>query len=261
MLSWGPRAAAYAPVAPLVRGGALHGWAAMTDANPVRSRGGSQVGLPGTEDALLARLRLGDEAAFVDLVAWLQPDLLRLARVYVSSTIAEEIVQDTWLAVIGSLDTFAGRSSLRTWIVGIALHKARTKRHREARQIPCSAFEAPVDPSGEPAVDPARFQDSGEWEGHWVSYPRRWDELPEEAWLSTEATATIRGVIDGLPPAQAAVVTLRDVLGWSSSEVATAVGVSAANQRVLLHRARVRVRRTLEDFALRRARQPRSSES
>ncbi|MCI0585042.1 MAG: sigma-70 family RNA polymerase sigma factor [Chloroflexi bacterium] len=206
------------------------------------------------EAGLVARLRAGDEAAFVDLVEGMTPAMLRMARLYTSAAVAEEVTQDTWLAVVRGVDAFEGRASLRTWIFGILLNIARTKGERERRQIPYSAFIDPAADRAESAVEAERFRPPGDaWAGHWVSYPRRWDELPEERWPSREATSEIRAIVDALPPAQREVVTLRDVIGWSSVEVCQALGITAVNQRVLLHRGRAHVRRALEALAHREA--------
>ena len=200
------------------------------------------------EDALLPALRAGDPAAFGELVDRLNGPLLRLARMYASNpAIAEEVVQETWIGVIQGLDRFEGRSSLRTWCSRIVVNIARTRAAREHRQIPFSAFEDPTGTS-EPAVAVDRFLPASdpEWPGHWVSYPQHWDELPGERLLAGETRALIDAAIAGLPPSQREVITMRDVNGWGSDEVCNALEISATNQRVLLHRARAKVRRALE---------------
>jgi len=204
------------------------------------------------DSKLVARLRAGDEAAFVELVTSHATSMLRVARMYCPAAVAEDVLQDTWIGVIRGLDSFDGRASLRTWMFRILVNIARTRGKREHRQIPYSAFVDPAAEPAEPAVDAERFRPAGEdWSGHWVSYPQRWDELPEQRWLSREATAEIRAAIDALPPAQREVVTLRDVVGWSADEVCAALGLSPGNQRVILHRGRSRVRRALEEIAAR----------
>lgn len=242
---------AYARPAGLVLGPtARRGLAAMTDDGRAEGGRAPQGDDSSADLRLVARLRARDEAAFSGLVDALSPSLLRLGRLYASSAGAEEVVQDTWLAVVRGLDAFEGRSSLRAWIFGILVNVARTRRRHDRRQIPFAAFEE-TETAARPTVSASRFRPAGdEWEGHWVSYPRRWEEQPEAAWLSKEATAVIRRTIDGLPPAQREVVTMRDVLGWSAGEVAEALGISAGNQRVLLHRGRSRVRNALDRFAL-----------
>jgi RNA polymerase sigma-70 factor (ECF subfamily) len=206
------------------------------------------------EERLIERLRDGDEAAFVALVEQHGPGLRRLARMYTSADVADEVVQDTWIAVLNGLDRFEGRAALRTWIVRILINIARGRGEREHRQIPFSAF---VDPSAEPewSVSPDRFRPAGgEWSGHWISFPERWDEQPETSYLSSESVAVAISAINALPPAQQEVVSLRDVDGWSSDEVCEALGISPGNQRVLLHRGRSKVRAALErSIAERRA--------
>ena len=201
------------------------------------------------EDALLAGLRAGDPAAFGELVDRLNGPLLRLARMYASNpAIAEEVVQEAWIGVIQGLDRFEGRSSLRTWCSRIVVNIARTRAAREHRQIPFSAFEDPASSASEPSVEPSRFlpPNDPEWPGHWVSYPARWDEIPEARLLAGETRQVIDAAIGTLPPSQREVITLRDVNGWAADEVCNTLGISATNQRVLLHRARARVRRAVE---------------
>lgn len=195
---------------------------------------------------IVARLRAGEETAFVQLVDRHDRSLWRLARIYTTDAVAEEVVQETWIAVLHGLERFEGRASLRTWIVGIVINIARNRRDREQRQIPFSAF---IDPAASPeaAVDPARFQGAGDRSpGGWLSFPERWDEQPEQHYLSSEGVEIARRAIDALPGAQREVVALRDVEGWSSDEVSEALGLSPGNQRVLLHRGRSRVRAALE---------------
>jgi RNA polymerase sigma-70 factor (ECF subfamily) len=206
------------------------------------------VQVEAAEAQLLDALRAGDEGAFAALVREYHPSLLRVARMYVStSASAEEVVQETWLGVLNGLARFEGRSSLRTWIFRILTNIAKTRGQRDARAVPFSALgEAGEE---EPSVEPDRFASPGErWAGHWRSYPERWDLLPAERLLSAETLARVRDAIGSLPPAQAEVITLRDVEGWSSEEVCSALDLSETNQRVLLHRARSKVRRALEDY-------------
>ena len=192
-------------------------------------------------------LRQRDEVAFARLLREHQAGLLHVARIYVSSAaVAEEVVQETWLAVLNGIDRFEGRSSLKTWIFRILTNIAKTRAQREGRTLPFSALERP-DGVPEPAVDPDRFLDPEHprWPGHWASKPTAW---PEERLLEAETRATIERAIEALPPAQRAAISLRDVEGWSSEEVCNALGVSETNQRVLLHRARSKVRRALEEY-------------
>jgi RNA polymerase sigma-70 factor (ECF subfamily) len=200
------------------------------------------------EANLLDALRSGDERAFAELVAEYHSSLVRVARTYVSTLAsAEEVVQETWLAVLKGLDHFEGRSSLRTWIFRILTNIAKTRGQRDARSVPFSALREAE--SDEPSVDADRFAPSGErWAGHWKSYPDRWDALPPERLVSDETLARVHEAIDRLPPVQQQVITLRDVEGWSSEETCSALEISETNQRVLLHRARSKVRQALESY-------------
>ena len=200
------------------------------------------------EAQLLDALRAGDERAFSELVREYHASLVRIARMYVSTRAsAEEVVQETWLAVLKGLDRFEGRSTLRTWIFRIATNIAKTRGQRDARSLPFSALgDAEGD---EPSVDADRFAPPGErWAGHWKSYPERWETLPAERLLAAETLARVHEAIEALPPAQARVITLRDVEGRSAEEVCSALEISETNQRVLLHRARSRIRQTLEGY-------------
>lgn len=200
----------------------------------------------GGDAILIARLKQGDEAAFLGLVNDHGGTLRRIARLYASDAVAEEVVQETWIAVIQGLDRFEGRSSLRTWMVTILINIARNRGEREKRQIPFSAFEDPA-AAPEAAVDADRFQGpTGRFPGGWVSFPERWDEQPEARFLSAEGVEAARRAIEALPPAQREVVLLRDVEGWPSGDVSAALGITPGNERVLLHRGRSRVRATIE---------------
>jgi RNA polymerase sigma-70 factor, ECF subfamily len=203
-----------------------------------------------TEDDELAALRSGDEAAFEALVDRYGPSLRRVARLYVRSpAVADDVVQDTWLAVLNGLDRFEGRSSLKTWIFSILANIARTRGTREARSIPFSELASREAAQDDPAVSPDRFQSAGSAQpGAWGIPPASWAPIPEERLLSEETLDRIRDAIAELPPAQRAVIALRDVEGWSSSEAREALGLSEANQRVLLHRARSKVRAALEGY-------------
>jgi RNA polymerase sigma-70 factor (ECF subfamily) len=201
---------------------------------------------PSDDERLVARLRAGNEAAFVQLVDRHDRSLWRIARMYTTDAVADEVVQETWLAVLKGLEAFEGRASLRTWIVRILINIARNRREREQRQIPFSAF-VELSASSEASVDPDRFQKSGDrFPGGWTSFPERWDEQPESHYLSSEGVEIARRAIAALPAAQREVVSLRDVEGWSSDEVCETLGISPGNQRVLLHRGRSRVRTALE---------------
>lgn len=181
-------------------------------------------------------LRAGDERVFEQLVRMYQGTLLRVAQMYVSSrAVAEEVVQETWLAVLNGIDRFEGRSSLKTWIFTILANRAKTRGQREGRTIPFSALG-----DSEPAVEPDRFD-----RGHWATLP---DDWPEERLLGGEVLRVIDDAIESLPPTQRAVITLRDVQGWSAEDVRNALELSETNQRVILHRARSKVRGALEEY-------------
>jgi len=199
---------------------------------------------------MVEALRSGNEAAFVSLVDRYHATMLRLAIMFVmSQAVAEEVVQEAWIGVLQGLNRFEGRSSLKTWIFRILTNCAKTRARREGRSVPFSSLSEFSADHPEPAVDPARFRGPDqEWPGHWISFPRNWDEIPEERILSQETRAYIQVAIDALPPGQREVITLRDIEGWSSDETCDLLGVSEANQRVLLHRARSRVRRVLEKY-------------
>jgi RNA polymerase sigma-70 factor (ECF subfamily) len=191
-----------------------------------------QVGAAEVE--LLEALREGQESAFTALVEEYHSSIVRVARTYVSNrATAEEVAQETWLAVLNGLDRFEGRASLKTWIFRILANIAQTRAQRDSRSLPFSSLG---DESSEPAVD------------HWKSYPERWDTLPEERLVGDETRSRIEGAIERLPSIQRQVITLRDIEGWSAEEVCSALELSETNQRVLLHRARSKVRQALEAY-------------
>ena len=196
----------------------------------------------GVDGGRLAALRDGDERAFTQLVDELSPRMLKLARVYVtSSAIAEEVVQEAWVVVLRTLDRFEGRSSLSTWILGIVLNAARARSRHEARSRPFSSLST----DDQPLIDPTRFlpPDHDRWPGHWAIAPAPW---PEHALETAEATRIIRATVAALPEAQRVVITLRDLIGCTADETCNALRLTETNQRVLLHRARTRVRAALE---------------
>ena len=198
--------------------------------------------------ALAAALRNGDEAAFAWLVDRYDGALRRLARTYVSTpAVADEVVGETWLAVVKGIDRFEGRSSVSTWLYRILANIARTRGVREQRSIPFSSAAGALEDGDGPAVDPDRFQRRGRGAGGWAAPPIPWDEVPEERYAAQETLALIEAAIEQLPPAQREVITLRDIEGWTSEEVRNALDLSETNQRVLLHRARSKVRRALEE--------------
>ncbi len=209
------------------------------------------TGISTEEQALILGLRNGDEEAFVLLLNRYSSSLLRVAMLYVPSrAVAEEVVQETWIGVLQGIGRFEGRSSLKTWIFSILTHRAKTRGQQEGRQIPFSSFWTPEDGPGETALDPERFlpADHSRWPEHWALPPQSWGESPEKRLLSQETQAHLREAIAALPPAQREVITLRDIEQWTSQEVCNALGISETNQRVLLHRARSRVRRSLESY-------------
>lgn len=199
---------------------------------------------------LVAGLRAGDESVFTELVDTHSETMLRIACGVLSSTaVAEEVVQETWLAVFTGIHRFEGRSSLRTWIFRILMNTASTQRTRDARTLSFTDLGRELS-EDEPAVDPDRFlpSDHESWPGHWSSPPESWGSNPEAQVLATETLGVVSRVLQGLPLAQRTVVTLRDVQGWTPEEVSEALGVSRGNQRVLLHRGRSRLRAALEEW-------------
>lgn len=208
--------------------------------DPVASRG------PDAE--LVARLLEGDEASFIAIVNGYSSGLLRVASLFVSSrAVAEEVVQDTWLAVLDALPSFEGRSSLKTWVFRILSNRAKTRAEKEGRTTPFSA--SGIEEGGEPAVDPARFAA----DGRWLTDPGRWQERdPERLAMHREAISHLESALENLPPAQRAVVVLRDVEGLEAAEVCNILSISESNERVLLHRGRSRLRAELGEHLERR---------
>jgi RNA polymerase sigma-70 factor, ECF subfamily len=201
------------------------------------------------DSATVAALRDGDEVVFAELVDRHSSAMIRVAMAYVPSrAAAEEAVQEAWIAVVNGIDGFEGRSSLKTWIFRILVNIAMRSGAKERRSTPFSALAADDD-TGEPTVDPDRFlpADHELFPGHWAIMPARWP-TPEEGLLAGETREVIAGAINELPEAQRTVIALRDVEGWSSDEVSEVLEISAGNQRVLLHRARSRVRNAVESY-------------
>jgi RNA polymerase sigma-70 factor (ECF subfamily) len=220
--------------------------------SPSISRWSTAVKSPGltkAEDTLIARLRRGDEEAFDELVNQHHSALIRMATGYVADReVAEEVVQDTWMAVIESLDRFEGRSSLRTWVCGILIHKAKDRGVREKRHTTFSAFES-YDDDNEEAVDPSRFQQTGEWAGHWAFPPQPWDDqTPEKLLASKQAVDCMQRAIEALPATLKEVLILRDVEGVEAKEVCEILKITETNLYVRLHRARERVRAAVESY-------------
>jgi len=196
---------------------------------------------------LVARLRDGDERAFEAAVDGLSPAMLAVARGYVRTrSVAEEVVQEAWLGVIKGLAGFEARSTLRTWVLQIVANIARKRAVGEARSLPFSSLELGDD---EPAVEPERFRGADEpYPGGWRSFPTDWRTLPQTRLLARETLDLVDRAIAELPEAQRIVITLRDVIGCAPAEVGEALMISEGNQRVLLHRARTRVRARLERY-------------
>jgi len=201
-----------------------------------------------TDLPVLEALRAGDETAFAGLVDRYGSSMLRLATMWVGRrAVAEEVVQETWLGILQGLERFEGRSTLKTWMFRILANTAKKRAAREGRMIPFSALSDPLHEPSEPAVEPERFgEPGGRHPGSWVSIPHSWQDLPAERLESRETMGVIGGAIAGLPPTQREVIRMRDVEGLSSKEACNVLGISETNQRVLLHRARSRVRRALE---------------
>ena len=197
------------------------------------------------ETELIAALRRGDREAFAKLVDELSPALLRLAMAHVPSrAVAEEVVQDTWLGVLDGLAGFEGRAALKTWIFRILANRAKTRGAREARSVPFSALsDGDGSEGGEAGVDPARFDTKGMWQDP----PHAWAaQTPEELLRREEAVKVMEDVVAALPKGQRAVITLRDLEGVGPEETCNLLGITMTNQRVLLHRARTKVREALE---------------
>jgi RNA polymerase sigma-70 factor (ECF subfamily) len=193
--------------------------------------------------ALLDALRCGDDRAFARLVDSHHRSLLRVAQLYVRDRgVAEEVVQETWLAVLEGIDRFEGRSSLKTWIYRILTNRAKTRAQREHRELPFSALC-----DDKPEVDETRFRpiDDPKSPQQWAAPPRAW---PDERILARETVDQLRNAVAQLPPAQQVIVGLRDIEGWRADEVCEALGITPGNQRVLLHRARSRLRNALEEY-------------
>jgi len=209
---------------------------------PVRN-----VALVHDDAIVVAGLQRGDEAVFEQVVTAYSNALLRLAQDFVRTrSVAEEVVQETWLAVLNGIDRFEGRSSFKTWLFRILVNKAKTRGVREARTVPFSALAPEGD---EPAVPAERFRGADdEWPGHWASPPRSLDTVPEERLLALEARQQLTSALSTLPESQRIVVTLRDVAGWDADEVCDVLGLSEGNQRVLLHRGRAKLRAAFEQY-------------
>lgn len=198
------------------------------------------------EVSLLAALRDGDEDAFREVLRLHHAGMVRMARSFVhSQAVAEEVAQEVWASVVQGIDRFEGRSSLKTWLYRILVKRAISRAEKEGRSVPFSAIGAD---DGEDVVDPSRFSATGHWSSPDAA-PKRWDDdTPERLALSAESRRIIESTIESLPPNQRAVITMRDLQGWDSKDVCNILEVSETNQRVLLHRARAKVRAALETY-------------
>jgi RNA polymerase sigma-70 factor (ECF subfamily) len=199
------------------------------------------------ESRLIAALRDGDETVFAQLVDQHAPAMLRVARGYVPShEIAEEVVQETWIALMKGIARFEGRSSLRTWLFSVLINIAKSRGSRERRDA-----DAAIAAVTGGTVDPARFRGAEDrYPGHWkpTDVPAAFPDTPEGSVLGDELVDVARRELDKLPERQRTVVALRDMLGFDSAEVCELLDISTANQRVLLHRGRAAVRQVLEDY-------------
>ncbi len=203
-----------------------------------------EIPLHPADDACVRRLLAGDERAFVELLDKHNDTMLRVARGFLPGRgVAEEVVQETWMAVLKGLPRFQGRSSLKTWMFRILTNRAKTRSRREGRTVPMSAMGT-LDDSGKPTVDADRFDTQGMWKGH----PEPWSGTPEKRVVDAELQRHVEAAIKTLPERQRLVITLRDVKGWTSPEVCNVLAISDTNQRVLLHRARSKVRVALADY-------------
>jgi RNA polymerase sigma-70 factor (ECF subfamily) len=206
----------------------------------------------GDETQFIAALRAGEESAFVELIDRYHAHMVRLAHVFVrDAAVADEVVQEAWLGVLRGIDRFEAHSSLRRWISSILINRAKTRAARERRSVPFSALTDDIgSQSFEPSVEPEHFRpDAAEqWRGGWVSFPRDWNNAPDEQVLSQETQNHIHACIDALPDSQRDVVVLRDVHGLTADETCRLLRISEVNQRVLLHRGRAKVRRALKRY-------------
>jgi RNA polymerase sigma-70 factor, ECF subfamily len=208
-----------------------------------------QLSTPNDEMALLAALRQGDETAFTVLVDRYHTGMVRLAQTFVASqATAEDVAQDAWLGVLRGVPSFEGRSSLKTWIYRILINRAKTRGQRDSRLLPFTSHTSATLPDEDDTDSMDLLFARAESGGHWLSAPRSWQDLPEERFLSHETRAMIDEAIRMLPETQQRVIRLRDIEGLSSADVCNMLEISETNQRVLLHRARERVRHALAAY-------------
>jgi RNA polymerase sigma-70 factor, ECF subfamily len=203
-----------------------------------------------SDEELVRALCAGDEEAFMAVVRRYNALMLHVALGYVrTQAVAEDVVQETWCAVLAGIDRFEGRAALKTWIMRILVNRAKTRGQREARCVPFSSLGGQEDDDGA-AVDPDRFlpADHPRYPGGWSASPAACSHVPDERLLAAEVREHIRAAVAELPARQRAVIALRDIEGWSPEEVCDKLDLSEGNQRVLLHRARSRVRADLERY-------------
>ncbi len=202
---------------------------------------------PTEDSALVEALQNGDESTFEQLIQKYQASMVRVAMLYVADrTIAEDVVQDTWIGMLQGLGKFEGRSSLKTWIFSILTNRAKTRAEKEGRQQGVSFDDLGGD---EPAVEQERFTGTDHpFTGHWAELPDDWGGVPENRLLSAETQSVIQTAIEALPPNQRAVIRLHDIEEWTTQEICNILEISESNQRVLLHRARSKVRAALERY-------------
>jgi len=222
----------------------------MSTSKPQRTGSRSVIHSSNVEPVLIAALRRGEEGAFETLIVRHHTALVRLARVWVRDPrAAEEVVQETWLAVVQGIHGFEGRAPLQSWIVGILANKAKRCGMRESRSRPFSEFGVDTDWGASPAIDPEYFFPAGhEWAGHWVQPHMEREGSPERQMLADEMGSFILQQIDELPAHFRGVILLRDLHGMTADETCTMLGISAGNQRVLLHRARTKLRIALGPY-------------
>ncbi|MEM6110294.1 sigma-70 family RNA polymerase sigma factor [Mycobacterium sp. 050272] len=199
-----------------------------------------------SEDEFIGALQGGDGEAFRLLVATMHAPLVRMARIYLPASIAEDAVQDTWTSVVRTIGVFEGRSTVKTWVFRIMLNRVRALARTQGRTVPFATAGPEAD--SHPSVDPSRMVHPELGAHHWSDVPARWDLLPEQRLLSGEVRTVISEAMAKLPDGQREVVSMRDVEGWTSEEICDALGISAVNQRVLLHRGRAALRTALEEY-------------
>ena len=221
-----------------------------TDAERSHLPAGREPAAEDDDRRLVAALRRGDDAAFAALLDRYHAPLVRLASLYVADpAVAEEVVQETWLGVLRGIDRFEGRAAFKTWLFRILTNQAKRRGAREGRSVSFSSLSQRDAEGDERAVAPERFVPAGDPDaGHWAGQLQDWKRSPEDEVLSQEVRSLVGREIEGLPPGQRMVIALRDVEGWGAAEVCGALGISETNQRVLLHRARSKVRRALDCY-------------